>query len=117
MAFTTLRIFSRLPSVDPTHLLRKFLSLMAVRPDDLAKASATKVLPVPMGPVNNRPIGTRLVFPSRMLLAMFISSVFTPSMPPTTEKSCAGSTNSISPKHSFSRISRLRWASSLNTSS
>ena len=36
---------------------------MVVRPDSLANASATKVLPAPIGPVNSRPIGTRAVLP------------------------------------------------------
>ena len=36
----------------------------------MANASATKVLPVPIGPVNSIPIGTRLVRPSRMFSAI-----------------------------------------------
>ena len=48
---------------------------------------------------------------------MRCSSVFTPSMPPTTRKSCPGSTNSIRPKHSRSMISRLRRAMTRATSS
>ena len=45
---------------------------MSVRPDSLAKASATKVLPVPIGPVKRRPIGTRFGCPSRMLRAIAV---------------------------------------------
>ena len=63
IAWMTVRIFSRLPSVAPTHLERKFFSLMVVRPHSLANASATKVLPVPIGPVKRMPIGTRLRSP------------------------------------------------------
>ena len=56
----TVRIFSRLPSVAPTHLERKFFSLIVVSPHSFANASATNVLPVPIGPVKRMPIGTRL---------------------------------------------------------
>ena len=43
----------------PTHFDRKFFSLMVGRPHSFANASATNVLPVPIGPVKSSPIGTR----------------------------------------------------------
>ncbi len=116
MALMTVRIFSRLPSVAPTHFDRKFFSLIVVRPHSFAKASATNVLPVPIGPVKRMPIGTRLARPSRMFPAITRRSFFTSSMPPTTSKPCSGSTNSTRPKHSRSRISRLRRAIRRSTS-
>ena len=45
MALITLRIFSRLPSVAPTHFERKFFSLIVGSAHSFANASATKVLP------------------------------------------------------------------------
>ena len=110
MAWITDRIRSRLPSVAPTHLVRKFLSLIVVRPHSLANASATKVLPVPIGPVKRMPIGHAVAPPSRMFSATRSRSFLTSSMPPTTSKPCCGVTNSMSPKHSRSMISRLRAA-------
>ena len=62
------------------------------------------------------PIGTRLVRPSRMLSAITSRSFLTSSMPPTTSNPCAGSTNSTSPKHSRSMISRFRLAMSRSVS-
>src|SRR2546430_4451249 len=38
MARITFRIFSRFPSVAPTHFERKFFSLMVVRPHSLARS-------------------------------------------------------------------------------
>ena len=116
MARITVRIRSRFPSVAPTHFERKFFSLIVGSPHSFANASATKVLPVPIGPVNRSPIGTRNVRPWRMLSAMTRRSFFTSSIPPTTSNPCAGSTNSTRPKHSRSRISRLRLAISRSTS-
>ena len=43
---------SRLPSVSPTYLLRKFLSTTAGMPIEPATQVARKLLPVPTGPQN-----------------------------------------------------------------
>ena len=51
------------PRCCPTHFSRKFLNLMQVSPLSAAKASATKVFPVPIGPTKMMPIGTRLRLP------------------------------------------------------
>ncbi|MNT00087.1 hypothetical protein D3C72_1345050 [compost metagenome] len=109
MAFTMVRIFSRLPSVEPTHFSRKFLSARHVRPDSLAKASARKLLPVPIGPTSMMPIGTCLVRPSLIDCAASIRTSLTPSMPPTASNPWLLSISSTRPKHSCSMIS-LRLA-------
>jgi hypothetical protein len=43
---------SRLASVSPTYLLRKFFSLTQGMPIEPARQVARKVLPVPTGPLN-----------------------------------------------------------------
>ena len=45
------KTFSRLPSVAPTHLSRKFFSSTQGMPISPARHSTRKVLPVPMRPV------------------------------------------------------------------
>ena len=112
----TLRIFSKFPSVAPTHFERKFFNLIVVKPHSFAKVSATNVLPVPIGPVKRIPIGTRERLPLRMLSAITSRSFLTSSIPPTISKPRSGITNSTNPKHSRSRISRLRPAINLSAS-
>ena len=114
----TVRIFSRLPSVAPTHFERKFFSLMVVSPHSLANASATKVLPVPIGPGEEDAHRARGCV--RALADVLGDHAAGPSSPPPCRRPprsrAAGSTNSIRPKHSRSRISRLRRAMSRSTS-
>ena len=108
MALTVASTRSRLASVEPTHLERKFFSATADKPASFKNALMTKVLPEPMGPTASRPIGVRVVSPLFRFLAIASSACLMCSCPPTDDKSCLGSMNSIKPAHSFSIISRLR---------
>ena len=53
-----LKIVSRLLSVWPTYMPRKFLSETQLMPESRAKALAMKVLPTPFGPGQITPTGT-----------------------------------------------------------
>ena len=59
------KIFSRLPSVEPTHLSRKFFSFTTGTPASPAKHSTKNVFPVPTGPQSKYPIGIACRSPCR----------------------------------------------------
>ena len=105
------RIRSRLASVCPCHIERKFRSSTTGIPISAAKQRTMKLLPVPTGPHTRKPIGTTSSRPCRSAAAVSRRSAFAPSFPATASSPVVLVRNVSSPplassiRRFFSRVS------------
>ena len=116
MLSTMARMRSRLASVWPCHLERKFFIDTTGTPISAAKHCTMNVLPVPTGPHTRKPIGITSSRPARSAAAVSRSSVLAASWPATASSPMRLLTNSSRPPL-FSSMSRFFSRVSMSASS